>query len=566
MTRLRISLRGRLLILTVVALAPAIGLLAWTQLQLRRARSEEVRELAARYGQLASLDLVRIVDGTESLMLAVAQAPVVAGQQGGDCDAYLARVVADAPQLAAIGSFDRDLTPECVSQRHLPDLSADNRALLTQATPGALVIGTYQTDPAGGHKILPLLMAVHDPPGGSSRFLVAYLDLGWLGDRIKERGLGAENSLTISDRNGIIIAREPFPDRFVGTRIPPAFDRLIHAEAPGTEDVISQDGTRRMLGYYPVTVPPIGIYISAGVSDEEAFRAIDATRAHGFALVLAASLLTFALAWMIGQRFIQRPVDHLLTCIQAWLRGDLAVRTGMRAQSGELESVGEAFDRLIDELGAREAARERSETQRQLLVGELTHRVKNTLALVQAIAVQSLRGSGEFAISREKFLSRLRALAESHDVLTSNDWEAAELHDVLDRTLRPYRDGSPDRFGLSGPKLLLQPRAALAVAMAVHELATNAVKYGALSTERGQVRIAWAVDEAEAEPHFRLTWLESGGPLVTAPERSGFGSRLIRGAFGTELHGTARMEYAPEGLICHVDVPLASIAAELAST
>jgi two-component sensor histidine kinase len=554
-----------LLILTVIALAPAVGLLGWTEFQLRQAREVEIRELAARYGQLASLELVRIVDGINSLLLAIAPVPAVADLTGDACDAYLARVVTDAPQLAALVSFDGNGTQRCASRTPAPVLSDANRTFLT-AVPEQqrLIVGLFQDGVDAGHPVLPLIMPLHDVADSGSHALVAYLDLGWLGDRLRERALGAGNSLTISDRAGTIIAREPLPQRFIGTRIPPAFDRLIHATAPGTEHVISQDGTSRMLGYYPVTVPPVGIYLSAGVSEQEAFRDIDSTRARNFEIILLTGLATFALAWFIGQRFIQRPVNRLLACIAAWRHGDYAARTGMVGRSGELESVGEAFDQLIQELTVRQAASEHAEAQRQLLVDELTHRVKNTLTLVQAIAAQSLRGTGAVADARETFQLRLRALADAHDVLTSNNWEAADLRDVLERTLLPYRDGWPERFVMSGPDLLLQSRAALAVGLAVHELATNAAKYGALTAERGQVLIAWEIIGDAQKGRFHLSWIERGGPEVSLPLRTGFGSRLIQNAFSSELNGTVNIDYEPEGLTCMVDADLRAVAAEFA--
>jgi two-component sensor histidine kinase len=319
-----------------------------------------------------------------------------------------------------------------------------------------------------------------------------------------------------------------------------------------------------VLGYYPVTVPPFGLYVSAGISEAEAFQTIDAARRRDRVIMALVGLLLVALVWAAGQRFIQRPVERLLACIAAWRRGDYAVRSGMIAESGELAAVGAAFDSLIGDLVLRQAASERAEAQRQLLVGELTHRVKNTLALVQAIAVQSLRGA-DMAAAREVFQSRLRALAEAHDVLTAHSWEAASLRDVLDRTLLPYRDGWPGRFALSGPALRLQPRAALAVALSVHELATNAVKYGALSVEGGQVRIVWRIDGDGTAARFRFVWTEAGGPPVTPPSRAGFGSRMIRTALGAELGGSAEMAFAPDGLVCSLDAPLATVAADLAA-
>jgi two-component sensor histidine kinase len=451
----------------------------------------------------------------------------------------------------------------------VPSLSARNQALLAEPTlpeQGSLIIGVYQNDGqnvgSAVAALLPFMMPLRDADGRSIGSIVAYLDLGWLEARVKERTLGTGSSLTIADRDSIIIAREPFPEHFIGTRIPSSFDYIVHGSEPGTLPVISQDGTRRMLGYYPVNTPPVGIYLSAGISEAEAFRDIDGTRRRNLAVMLIAGVAALGLAWMTGQRFIQRPVEHLLDSIEAWRRDDLAVRTGMQARSGELEAVGEAFDGLVEELMRRQTARAHAEAQRKILMEELQHRVKNTLAVVQAIAGQSLRGAADLSTARANFTARLRALADAHDILLANNWEAAELTDLLSRTMRPFHDDRTNRVVMSGPPLRLRPAAALSLVLAVHELATNAVKYGALSNDNGQVRIEWHVEGRDSESRFHLNWCERGGPAVAASARVGFGSRLIQGALSGEMHGNVRMAFDPDGLDCRFESPLESVTVE----
>ncbi|WP_298953216.1 PAS domain S-box protein [uncultured Methylobacterium sp.] len=214
----------------------------------------------------------------------------------------------------------------------------------------------------------------------------------------------------------------------------------------------------------------------------------------------------------------------------------------------------------------------RAEEHLRLLIHELNHRVKNTLATVQSIAVQSLnRLSGREAnAAREAFEARLIALARAHDVLTRESWEGADLAGVVAGAIAPHDgpggggpggggpgEGRP-RFAVSGPPLRLSPRMALSIAMALHELATNAVKYGALSRPGGQVAIAWSV----ADGTLVLGWRESGGPPVVAPTRTGFGSRLIGRSLARELDGRVEFRFPPEGVTCTIRAPLPGIAAE----
>jgi PAS domain S-box-containing protein len=201
--------------------------------------------------------------------------------------------------------------------------------------------------------------------------------------------------------------------------------------------------------------------------------------------------------------------------------------------------------------------RKQAEEQRTLLIHELNHRVKNTLATVQSIASQTLRNAPTMRDAKEALEGRLIALARAHDVLTRESWEGAELKEIVGQALAPYGSLGENRLHVSGPEIRLTPRIALALAMALQELATNAVKYGALANATGEIRITWNVEPARPSPRLHLRWEESGGPPVQAPSRRGFGSRLIERSLSQELNGIARIEFRPTGIICTVDAPLA---------
>jgi PAS domain S-box-containing protein len=194
------------------------------------------------------------------------------------------------------------------------------------------------------------------------------------------------------------------------------------------------------------------------------------------------------------------------------------------------------------------------EERLRLLINELNHRVKNTLATVQAIAFQTLKGNISLEEARARFESRLLALSRAHNLLTEQNWEGASLeqvvHDATDHL-------SPERFELSGEAVWLAPRAALALALALHELCTNASKYGALSKEEGKVMIRWSV----GEDRLRLEWKELDGPAVSPPAARGFGSRLIERGLATDLGGTAHLHFEPDGVRCEIDASLKAVLA-----
>lgn len=197
--------------------------------------------------------------------------------------------------------------------------------------------------------------------------------------------------------------------------------------------------------------------------------------------------------------------------------------------------------------------RARADAQRDLLLAELSHRVKNMLAVVQGIARQTFRATDSVAVARETFEGRLMALATAHDLLTRSKWESASLSDLA-RDALPMRRDRP-QISVSGPDVLLDPRQTLALTMALHELFTNAIKYGALAVEAGRVVLQWEVAEGE-RPALRLEWRETGAPTSQPPAREGFGAKLIRQVVTHDLGGEVSMEFAPQGLVCRAELPL----------
>lgn len=198
--------------------------------------------------------------------------------------------------------------------------------------------------------------------------------------------------------------------------------------------------------------------------------------------------------------------------------------------------------------------RKEAEEHRKLLIDELNHRVKNTLAIVQGLAQQTFRGEGVSPVARNAFEGRLAALASAHNLLTRGNWEKAFLHEIADEAIGgcgPARS----RISLDGPPVMLEPKQAGTIAMALHELCTNAMKYGALSNGTGTVAFAWR-RSGGPDPRLRLVWRESGGPAVSPPKRRGFGSRMIEQALAQDLQGDVAMDFMPDGLVCTIDAPL----------
>lgn len=190
-----------------------------------------------------------------------------------------------------------------------------------------------------------------------------------------------------------------------------------------------------------------------------------------------------------------------------------------------------------------------AEARQQMVSGELQHRIKNLLAMVGAIATQTLRGD-DIAERRETFNARLHVLAEAQNMLMSTEWESAGIYDTLRAALAPH-GGSDGRFDINGPDFTMTPKQSLSMALTLHELATNATKYGALSNDRGRIKISWTIGRiGDQKDELQFVWRETGGPVVSEPKSKGFGSRLISRVLAADFNGDVRINYPVEGVSC----------------
>jgi two-component sensor histidine kinase len=203
------------------------------------------------------------------------------------------------------------------------------------------------------------------------------------------------------------------------------------------------------------------------------------------------------------------------------------------------------------------SARKRAESHRELLVAELNHRVKNTLAVVQGIAYQTFRAGNGPPDLRKAFEERLVALAQAHNLLTEANWEHASIKELVEVTTEA-RGANATRVALSGPDVRLMPKQAVSLAMALHELCTNAKKYGSLSNHGGTVMLDWSITR-DQHATLKLSWRECNGPPVEAPKRRGFGTALLERTLAQDLEGEVVLTFHPSGLICSISAPMRDV-------
>lgn len=194
----------------------------------------------------------------------------------------------------------------------------------------------------------------------------------------------------------------------------------------------------------------------------------------------------------------------------------------------------------------------------EAVIGELHHRVKNTLAIVAAITSQSLRTANSLEEAAKTIADRIQALGTAQDLLIRERWTGAGCRTLIESAVRAFQSRSVDQFEITGENIAIASGPAMSLSMVIHELSTNATKYGALSVPAGRVSIQWMVLDDDPR-RFVLRWIESGGPAVTEPARKSFGSRLIEQALPGQLKGEARMQFEPSGLICEVNIPLSAM-------
>jgi two-component sensor histidine kinase len=305
-------------------------------------------------------------------------------------------------------------------------------------------------------------------------------------------------TISIFDGEGTNFARVPNPQATIGKRASPSLYAEMFSKTEATLPTVSLEGVPLMTSFARSSLT--GWTVAAGIAESSLVAPL--WRNLAITSVIGAILL------MVGLAF--------------------AVRMATQIARGEM---------LHD-----------------LLIEELNHRVKNTLAVLQSIATQTFRSASR--AEREKFEGRLGALAEAHNLLSQEKWQGSGLQDVITRVLQPYLLNGPERVRMFGPKVPLSPRLAVVLAMILHEIATNAAKYGALSNDTGTVALDWEILEESDGRKLRLIWTEAGGPPVTAPVQRGFGSRLIERSARDQLGGEATVDFLPRGVVYTVSCAL----------
>ncbi len=537
-----------------LAVAPALGVVAYHEYEQRDARATEARQYVAETSERAAAEVRQIVENVQRLSAILAKLPEIRSAAGGTgfseaCSGLLTSLRQDYPRQLEFGIATREGLVVCNTQGTRTLRQVEGAHLRQAIETGGFVIGTYAETRPSGARFLSFAHPVRNGDGAVTGAVLAGLDLRWLAERLRPLVGPSHAVLSVHDRTVTYLARVPDDGGLVGRRPPPQVMAASRFANQGPIEAVGADGVTRIGAIVTLawgTDSP-DLHVAYGLSRDAVFAAMNQETQRGVALLLLSAVLAVCAAWYGGRRFIRRPMEHLLAAAREWQAGNYAARVALPHNASEFGRLAAAYQAMADALAVRER-------NLRLLINELNHRVKNTLATVQSIATQTLRSSQTTEQARRAIEERLLALSRVHDVLTRESWEGAGLAEIVAQAMAPYRHDRDDRLRMQGPEVRLSPRMALAIAMALQELATNAVKYGALSNETGTIAITWCLEEEGKR--LRLHWQEAGGPPVRAPERRGFGTRLIERSLAQDLDGRVEITFAPAGLVCTVDAPL----------
>lgn len=550
------SLSRRIVLVTLLALVPAVVVVLWTVVFLHDARTQEIHAEALGNAELAYQEMERVLGGAEGVLRVIAQAPVVAAHNTDSCAEFVGRVLRALPYLASITISDPDGSVWCLPDPTESPLYIGDRPYFQDALRSSdLITGLFTVDRATGRNVLPIALRLGGSDGRVLGVVAAYPDLGWFQSIIEQRALPPGDSITIADREGRILARVPEPDRFVGTVIPDDFQRLVRASLPGSEELISQDGTKRIIGYYPPAYGKGDIYVSTGTSYDPAFALVNVAATSGLLILLVGAVAAGFLTAYTSRAYIVRPFNRLSETVEAWRSNDTEPRSLLTKEDGEIGTLGMLLDSFMDELVASRAARRKAEDQRVLMALELNHRVKNLLTLIDVVARKTFSDLDAKDEIRT-FSARLHSIAAANDLLLEGNSHATSLRQVVEASTKPFHEGHSAQFQIEGPDLELPSGSTVALGMALHELCTNAAKYGALSTKEGRVSIKWSATAREDGPGFELLWQETGGPPVSPPKRTGFGSVIVQRALEQSIKGRVEVSFDRTGFSCRINAPL----------
>jgi len=386
-----ISLTVRLFILVLIAIFPAILIQGYNEYELRKASEADIRQQVVQITKQFGEEIGELREGARQLLLALAQLTPVKLRDGEACSALFATLESQYANYSLLAAADTEGRIFCSSAPVAYSSVTDQPFFKRAMTQEGLAVGNYWADPASGQRMIHFALKFDSGNSRPAGVVFAGLDLKWLSEHLKERGLSPTASILIADREGNIIARLPNPDALVGKNMRKGHAEIMDGDTTGWEEAVGVDGATRIFGYVPPALPPRDFFLSAGQSKAEAFAAIDHATARGIALIVFGLLAATVAAILGGRRFLQEPISGLLHFATEWRNGNYDERVRVRHPASEIGHLGATFNAMADALAARYAAQKRAEEELRELNATLETRVEErTIELANANRAKSL--------------------------------------------------------------------------------------------------------------------------------------------------------------------------------
>ncbi len=357
------SLTVRLIILVLIAICPAIVIQGYNEYELRKAREADIRQQVVQITKQFGEEIGELREGARQLLLALAQLTPVKLRTSEACDALFATLGSQYANYSLLAAADTEGRVFCSSTPLAYGSVGDQPFFKRAMAQDGLAVGNYWADPASGRRMIHFALKFGDADGRAAGVVFAGLDLRWLSEHLKERGLSPTSSILIADREGNIVARLPNPEALVGKNMRRSHEDIMDGDTTGWEEAVGVDGATRIFGYLPPALPPRDFFLSAGQSKAEAFAAIDSATARGVALIAFGLLAATFAAIVGGRRFLQEPISCLLQFATEWRNGNYDARVKVQHPASEIGHLGATFNAMAEALGARYAAQMRAEKE-----------------------------------------------------------------------------------------------------------------------------------------------------------------------------------------------------------
>jgi two-component system sensor histidine kinase/response regulator len=453
------GLTTRLVLLTVIAVLPALAIQAYNEYDLRRAREQDIRERVVQITKQFGEEMGELREGARQLLAAMARLPGIISMEGPRCEVLLVSMKQSYPNYESLSVADTYGRTICSSSLNAPASVGDLPFFKRAMAQNSMVVGNYWVNPASDAKVIHFAMKFPGRDGVTAGVVSVALDLKWLSGHLADRGLPPDASILIADREGNIISRLPNPDALIGKNMRKSHEAIMDGDQSGSEEALGVDGVTRIFGYVPAALPPRDLFLSAGLSKSEAFEDIDRATRRGIILILAGLYVAIAAAVLGGRYFIRKPIQELSRATADWRDGNYSERVHTTDTASEIGQLAIAFNEMADVLASRQAAQKQAEDELLELTATLEDRVEKRteeLALANRVKSQFLANmSHEIRTPMNGVLGMLELLLEGE--LSARQRRYAQTAFRSGESLLHIVNGVLDLSKIEAGKLQLSP-------------------------------------------------------------------------------------------------------------